>query len=249
MPYVDVDGGKLYYEDVGEGRPFLLLPGALGTARSDFGPQLEGLPGRGIRIIAPDPQGYGKSRPPERTFPVDFYQRDANGFASLMHTLGIREYSVGGWSDGAITSLLLTLSQPLRVQKMAIWGGNSYVSQEDVDSYEKTRDVADWSPKAAEPMKIMYAAGFQSIWSRWCDAQQHIFKTGGDLCKSRLGMIKCPTFLIHGAKDPLVPLFHAEFLKQGIAGARLHLFPEGRHNIHLFYAKEFNEMLVEFLLA
>ena len=249
MPYADIHGVKLHYEDVGDGPPFLLLPGALGTGQSDFAPQLASLPQHGLRVIAPDPRGYGKSRPPAREFPPDFYQQDMRDFVALMETLGCSTYAVGGWSDGAITSLLLTLAYPQQVTRMAIWGGNAYVAQDDIDAYEKTRRVADWSSRTAAPMQAMYGDGFQALWARWCDAQQMLLKAGGDLCRERLSQIRCPTFLMHGGKDPLVPLFHAHCLQQGIAEARLHVFPEGRHNIHLFYAAEFNEMLVEFLLS
>jgi valacyclovir hydrolase len=76
---------------------------------------------------------------------------------------------------------------------------------------------------------------------------QAIYHAGGELCRTRLHLIRCPTFLLHGAKDPLVPTFHAEVLRQGIAHSRLHMFPEGKHNIHLRYAQEFNQMLVDFL--
>lgn len=249
MPYADIRGVRLHYEDLGNGLPFLLLPGALGTGQSDFTPQLEALPQRGIRVIAPDPRGYGKSRPPAREFPLDFYQQDAEDFVTLMETLGCSTYAVGGWSDGAITSLLLSLAYPQRITRMALWGGNAYVSQDDIDAYEKTRRVADWSPRTAAPMQAMYGEEFQDLWTRWCDAQQSILKAGGDLCRERLAQITCPTFLMHGGKDPLVPPFHARFLQQGIAGSRLHIFPDGRHNIHLFYADEFNELLAEFLLS
>ena len=125
----------------GKGLPLLLLPGALGTGQSDFAPQLQALPQRGIRVVVPDPRGYGKSRPPEREFPPDFYQQDVHDFAALMETLGCSTYAVGGWSDGAIASLLLTLAYPQRVTRMAAWGGNAYVTQEDIDVYETTRNV------------------------------------------------------------------------------------------------------------
>ena len=249
MPYADIRGVRLHYEDLGDGPPLLLLPGALGTGKSDFAPQLEGLPQRGLRVIAPDPRGYGSSRPPEREFPPDFYQQDVLDAAALMEVLDCRTYAVGGWSDGAIGGLLLTLAYPQRVTRLAVWGGNAYVTREDIDLYETTRLVSDWSPRAAAPMLAMYGDGFQTLWTRWCDAQQRLLKTGGDLCRERLPEIACPTFLLHGGKDPLVPLFHAEFLHEGIAGSRLHIFPEGRHDIHVYYAEAFNELLVEFLLG
>ena len=52
MPYAQVRGARLYYEDHGHGPPLVLIPGALGTAQSDFGPQLEQLPGLGVRVIS-----------------------------------------------------------------------------------------------------------------------------------------------------------------------------------------------------
>ena len=57
MPYAQVRGVKLYYEDCGQGQPLVLIPGALGTGQSDFGPQLEQLPAKGIRVISFDPRG------------------------------------------------------------------------------------------------------------------------------------------------------------------------------------------------
>ena len=59
MPYAQVRGVNLYYEDRGQGQPLLLIPGALGTGQSDFAPQLEALPDKGLRVIAPDARGYG----------------------------------------------------------------------------------------------------------------------------------------------------------------------------------------------
>src|SRR5919106_6336085 len=102
MPYVHVRGVNLYYEDRGQGPPLLLVPGALGTAWSDFGPQLDALPNSGLRVVAPDPRGYGKSRPPAREFPLDLYEQDVQDCAALMETIGCDSYTVGGWSDGAI---------------------------------------------------------------------------------------------------------------------------------------------------
>ena len=249
MPYAQVRGANLYYEDRGQGQPLLLIPGALGTGQSDFGPQLDALPAEGMRVIAPDALGYGNSRPPAREFPLDFYEQDARDCAALMDAIGCSSYAVGGWSDGAIIGLLLTLNRPRNVAKLIIWGGNAYLTTEDIEAYEKTRLLSSWSPRMIQAMEHIYGDQLQELWSAWCDAMQAIYKAGGNICRQRLGEIRCPTFILHGAKDPLVPNFHAEELRQGIAGSRLHFFPEGKHNIHQAYAQEFNCLLVEFLRA
>lgn len=247
MPYAQVRGVTLYYEDQGQGEPLLLIPGALGTGQSDFGPQLDALPHEGLRVIAPDARGYGKSRPPEREFPLDFYEQDARDCAALMDAIDCGSYAVGGWSDGAIIGLLLTLNRPQNVAKLIIWGGNAHLTAEDIEAYEKTRLLSSWSPRMVQAMEQIYGDQLQDLWSAWCDAMQAIYKAGGDICRQRLGEIRCPTFILHGGKDPLVPNFHADILHQGIPESQLHFFPDGKHNIHQAYAQEFNRMLVEFL--
>ena len=85
---VEVNGVGIHYEVVGEGSHVVLcMPGALGSTQSDFGPQLKGLKDE-FTVIAFDPRGYGKSIPPKRDFPADFFVRDANDAAALMDTLG-----------------------------------------------------------------------------------------------------------------------------------------------------------------
>ncbi|KAG8133269.1 hypothetical protein E2320_011073, partial [Naja naja] len=42
----------------------------------------------------------------------------------------------------------------------------------------------------------------------------------GDICQQLLPHIKCPTLIIHGEKDPLVPRFHAEYIHKHIGGSR-----------------------------
>ena len=249
MPYAHVRGVHLYYEDRGQGQPLLLVSGALGTGQSDFGPQLESLPAAGLRVIAPDPRGYGKSRPPAREFPLDFYEQDAQDCAVLMEAIGCHSYAVSGWSDGAIIALLLTLHRPQQVSKLIIWGGNAYLTPEDIEAYEKTRFLSSWSSRMIEAMSAIYGDELQDLWGRWCDAMQALYQAGGELCCQRLHLIRRPTLILHGGKDPLVPSFHADVLQHGIAGSRLHIFPEGKHNIHLAYAQEFNHMVVEFLRA
>lgn len=247
MPHAQVRGIKLYYEDRGQGQPLLLIPGALGTAQTDFAPQLEGLPDQGLRVIAPDPRGYGKSRPPAREFPLDFYAQDAQDCAALMEAIGCDSYAVGGWSDGAIIGLLLTLDRPQHVAKLVLWGGNAYLTPADIEAYEKTRLLSSWSPRMVEAMRAIYGDELQDLWARWCDAMQALYQAGGELCRQRLHLIRCPTLILHGGKDPLVPSFHADVLHHGISDSRLHIFPEGKHNIHLVYAQEFNRLVVDFL--
>lgn len=89
----EVNGVELHHEVAGQGSHVVLcMPGALGSTQSDFGPQLKGLSDE-FTVIAFDPRGYGKSIPPKRDFPPDFFARDADDAAGLMDALGKLKYA------------------------------------------------------------------------------------------------------------------------------------------------------------
>jgi len=120
------------------------MPGALGTAETDFAPQLQGLSDV-FRVVSFDPRGYGQSRPPARDFPVDFYQRDADDGAALMRAIGHERYAVIGWSDGAISATLLAAAHQDAVERLVIFGGNAYFTPDDAAAFESLRDTSTWS--------------------------------------------------------------------------------------------------------
>ncbi|KYN30104.1 PREDICTED: valacyclovir hydrolase [Trachymyrmex cornetzi] len=248
---IKVNNMEINYARVGTGdHPVLLLPGALGSIWTNFKPQMENLNVDGLTIVAWDPPGYGKSRPPDRTFPDDFFQRDATWAYNLMKTLGYSKFSLIGWSDGGITSLLLASAYPDSVYRMVVFGANAYIHPDETKIYESIRDINKWSEKMRTPMIQIYGEDyFQKIWSDWIDAMLRLYeKQNGDLCKQVLPKIKCPTLIIHGAKDAVVLPEHPTYLKQNIANSKLHIFEKGAHNLHLRYSEEFNNLVTDFLV-
>ncbi|KAG7513275.1 hypothetical protein JOB18_003557 [Solea senegalensis] len=245
-----VHGVDLFYETTGTGKhAVLLLPGALGSTRTDFQPQLNSLSREKFTIVGWDPRGNGKSRPPERDFPPDFYERDAKDAVGLMKALGFSRFSLLGWSDGGISALIAAAINPDLVHKMVVWGSNAFITQQDIDLYNGIRDVSKWSARMRKPLEEVYGAEvFPKLWEAWIDGVTHFLKRPeGSVCMEFLPRITCPTFIIHGEKDPMVPTFHAQFLYKHIKGSRLYMMPEGKHNLHLKYADEFNKLVEDFL--
>ncbi|KYQ54734.1 Valacyclovir hydrolase [Trachymyrmex zeteki] len=233
---IKVDDTEINYARIGTGdHPVLLLPGALddenlqsikrdvsGSIWTDFKPQMENLNVDRLTIVAWDPPGYGKSRPPDRTFPDDFYQRDATWAYNLMKTLGYSKFSLIGWSDGGITSLLLASAYPDSVYKMVVFGTNAYIHLDETKIYKSIRDINKWSEKMRTPMIQIYGENyFQKMWSDWIETVLRLYeKQNGNLCKQVLPKIKCPTLIIHGAKDAMVLPEHPTYLKQNIANSK-----------------------------
>ncbi|XP_025261795.1 valacyclovir hydrolase-like isoform X2 [Camponotus floridanus] len=236
---IKIDGTEINYARVGRG-----------TIWTDFKPQIENLNANKLTIVAWDPPGYGKSRPPDRTFPDNFFQRDASWAHNLMQTLGYSKFSLIGWSGGGISSLLLASTYPESISKIIVFGANVYIHPDEIKIYENIRDINKWSERMRTPLIQVYGEDyFRKTWSDWLDAILRLYKKqNGNLCKEILSKIKCPTLIIHGAKDAMVLPEHPTYLKQNIANSNVHILENGGHNLHLKYFEEFNNLVTDFLL-
>jgi len=246
MPKLAVNGLSMYYESDGAGSSVLFIPGALGTGRGDFEHQLTWF-SQTHQVVAPDPRGYGESRPPERDYPANFYERDADDMLALMSALGQDQFTVFGWSDGANIGTLMAIKAPHRVRKLVVWGGNSFLSAEEIAAFQSMRSLCSWSPREVEAMGQVYGDSLAALWENYVAGLEEIYAAGGEIYRSQLSRVQCPTLVLHGEKDPLVPSFHPRMICEGIPGSRLYLFPEGKHRIHAKYAAEFNEVTAAFL--
>ena len=116
MPYADVNGLHLYYEEHGEGLPMVLLHGGLMTIDLNFAVALPAL-AEHHRVITVELQGHGHTadvdRPP--TFP-DF----AADVVALLDHLGIDRADVVGFSLGGLTGYELVISHPDRVRRAVL---------------------------------------------------------------------------------------------------------------------------------
>lgn len=123
-----------------------------------------------------------------------------------------------GWSDGGITALIVASKAVDQVEKLIVWGGNAYVTEKDIELYEKIRDVENWSPRMKQPFVDLYGNKyFSETWSAWVDSFKKIFNENeGDICREALSKINAPTLILHGAQDPLVPIEHAVYLHKNI---------------------------------
>lgn len=238
----------------------LCLPGALGTGPSDFEALLSGGLGNDFGVVALDPRGLGvvagRSDPAaavvRRTFPLDFYLRDALDGACVMSRLGVPRYSVLGWSDGANSAIQLAGHPSAKdaVERLVVWGGNSYVTDEDVKAYEAVRDVrGTWSRRAREAKEAVHGDALQELNDRATDGwiRQRV-EGGGDVCLEALHRVTCPTLVLHGTKDAICHVDHARYISKHISDASLVVFAEGKHNLHQRHADAFHEVVRDFLL-
>lgn len=228
------DGITLSYIDEGEGQPLLLIHGFTGTATADHSLLMEEFRPTN-RIIAPDLRGYGASRPPNRDFPPDFYQRDAADMAMLLDRIGCGPVTVLGFSDGAEVSLILAATRPDLVRGVVAWGVCGVISPEELGSIESWLPVSAWGPER-ERWKIQIIARhgaeqFEPMIAGWVGAARAIRDLGGDISYESANRIPCPVLIMNGDREVGNPPRDARRLAERIPDCHMEFIADCGHAI------------------
>ena len=231
------DNVPLSYLDLGpaDGRPLLFIHGFTGTALGDLGDLIAEF-AAGYHVIAPDLRGYGASRPPNRDFPPDLYERDAADVAALLDRLALGPVTVLGFSDGAEVSLLLAAARPDLVRGVVAWGVSGVISPEELTSVERWLPVAGWGPERAKwKQQIIERHGAEQLTSMvegWVGAARAITARGGNICYEQSADITCPVLMLNGDGEVGNTPRDVRRLAARISGARLAFIADSGHAIH-----------------
>jgi pimeloyl-ACP methyl ester carboxylesterase len=116
MPYADVNGVHMYYEERGEGPPLVLLHGGLLTIELSFGSVIPALAER-HRVIAVELQGHGRTADIDRPMAFEHLAADVVG---LLDHLSIEQADVFGFSLGGLTTYELLVHHPSRIRRAVV---------------------------------------------------------------------------------------------------------------------------------
>ncbi|MBE2319746.1 alpha/beta hydrolase [Solirubrobacter sp. CPCC 204708] len=155
---------------------------------------------------------------------------------------------VVGLSLGGLVGLRLALDHPERVHSLTLLsttpGGDGLPDSAD-GLFDDLPEPPDWSDRAAvveflveserpfsprfdEPATRAYAERVADDPSSVRTFIEAPFDWGEPM-RARLGTLRTPTLVIHGAQDPVFPLEHGETLAREIPGAALLVLPETGH--------------------
>ncbi len=110
-----VNGIELGYQEIGEGKPLILLHGGFGSVEM-FGPNLE-LLAAGRRVIGVDLQSHGRSPAADR--PMRF-ETMADDIAALIRSLGLERSAIMGFSLGGAVALRTAIQHPEVVDRLVL---------------------------------------------------------------------------------------------------------------------------------
>ena len=266
---IDIGGAELTYADLGEGdgSPILFVHGLGGNWQN----WLECLPraAQERRAIAVDLPGFGNSPMPDEDISISLYARTID---HLLEALGIDSVVYVGNSMGGFIGAELAIHHPARVERLVLGSAAGIssttrarrptVTMFRVSGIMSSAALARSRDVVARP-RLRHAA-LSAVMRHPSHMRHDILleiMPGSNApgfmpalnallaydFTNRLGEIRCPTLLIWGREDMLVPVADADEYERLIEGSRKVIFDETGHVPMLERPQAFNDCLMEFV--
>lgn len=230
MPFAEIPGAQLWYEETGGGRPLVCLHSGWGRTAMPFDDAAEVL-GFSHRMIFPDRRGYGRSTPLD-SLPVSYHRDAMVDLGHFLDRLGIDDGVLWGHSDGAITAALFAAAHPERVRALVL----------EAIHFRRAKAKAFFAKFAADPDSLpadvieRLRTDHEERWRTVITMHSRVWlgfhAVGGDFYEGSLAAIRAPTLVLHGAQDPHTPPREIAELVGHLRHATLELVTGAGHSPH-----------------
>ncbi len=270
--WVTVQGTPVNTIDMGEGPAIVFVHGLSGSWPN----WLEQLPvfAKDHRVIAMDLPGFGHSPMPHERITISAYARVLDG---LLETLGVSAATVVGNSMGGFVSTELAIAFPQLVERLVLVSaaGISTYRHRDVERVEPylrrvapivavytgwTASRSDWVARRAglrnmtlglitrHPGRLPAALAAEQLRGAGKPGFMQALKANIDYpIRERLPEIACPTLIVWGEDDKVIPVSDASVFEELIPNSRKVIFADTGHVAMIERPASFNKLLSEFL--
>ncbi|MCG8669530.1 MAG: alpha/beta hydrolase [Pseudomonadales bacterium] len=230
--YVKISGSPIYYELSGNplGKPLLMLHGGLGSGR-DLTP-LHNFIMQDHYLISIDLRGHGKSKLAGPSLSYAQYQNDV---LEVLDHLGIKQYSIFGFSDGGIVGYRLAAQQSENVVSLVTLGSQWRLKANDLSvNMLRSLTVEEWSTSFPAVVDAYNASNpnpdlttlLNAVKEVWLDTTEYGYPW------SLVERITCPSLIMRGDNDFLFSIEEAVALKKKIPHANFANIPFTEHASH-----------------
>lgn len=241
-----INGHNLNVESHGpaDGPAVVLLHHGLGSIRS-WKANIPALAAAGLRVIAYDRWGYGKSDP-RASLGQPYFQDDLADLLSLFMELQLEQADLVGHSDGGTIAMYFASTHAQLASKLVTVAAHIYVEPKMLPGMETIRTTYENDPDFQRKFTRQHGEKAEQIFHSWYSGW---FKAGNLSWDMRpvLSGITCPALVIQGDQDEHASPQHARDIAAAIPGARVWLLPGAGHMLPQDSAELFNPRVIEFL--
>lgn len=271
MTYIQTrDGTKLYTLDWGSGDPLVLVHGwPLSSRMWEY--QMSVLPEHGIRCVAYDRRGFGRSSQPWTGYDYDTL---ADDLATVLETLDLQNVTLAGFSmGGGEVARYMSRHQGKRVARVVLIGSvTPFLARTDDNPEGVDQSVFDGVFEAlandrpgflTELSKAFFGVETVSppvsnaVLSTYCEDAMRASGRATLACarawsstdfRADVAQIKVPALVIHGDKDANVPMdLTSRRTAALIPGAELKVYEGAPHGLYFTHKRQLNTDIAAFM--
>lgn len=258
MPFAQVNGQRIHYEDTGGNAPVILFSHGLLMDGSMFAPQVAALAGR-WRCITWDERGHGQTATGQCA-PFSYYDSADDAVALLRH-LGVGNAVFAGMSQGGYLSLRAALRHPEAVRALVLI--DTQALPEDPrkmaghEALMKTWLEHGLSDAAATMIETIIlgqgwagAAEWHAKWKRMQPGDLlACFTTlaSRDDISDAVARIPVPALVVHGEADQAITLDRAQAMAARLPHSVTVVVPGAGHASNLTHPQPVNAAMADFL--
>lgn len=230
--FLDIDDARLHVVSFGAGPRTFVAHGGWTGSWELWEPPFEAL-SRSMRCVAWDHRGTGATVAPVAS--ISPARLVADLFA-VLDRLGTERCVLAGESMGAVVALLAVAERPERFDGLVLVSGAAMVTPEATGALVAGARVNYPATARAfvdacvpEPDSEHIRRWGRAILARSeAEAAARLFETAWGV-RPDLSRVRCPTLLLHGEADAIVPLAAARALAAALPDATLHVLPGAGH--------------------
>jgi pimeloyl-ACP methyl ester carboxylesterase len=249
MPYVDLLGYPIFFNDSGAGVPVVFLHNGFYSTETWNGVR-EAFASR-FRVIDYDRYGYGKSAHIEAdTLDDDFVERGVLELEALADALSLEAFHLVGHCLGGAVALLFAVRHPARVLKVAAEAVGFYGDLKSLVKTDMTFVPFERIEKALKrKMVAMHGAEYtQKLWRVLSSHKRSYIMNDSYDIRPEVFQLKAPLFLINGDRDFYFDIDQpAEIYRKLKKTARLWIVPTCGHDVHVEVPEDFTKNVLAFL--
>jgi pimeloyl-ACP methyl ester carboxylesterase len=251
--FVTVAGKKIQVMRGGKGPPLVYLHSAGGEM--DWTAFHNGL-AEHFSVIAPAHPGFALSEGLDK---IDDMQDLVWHYVDLFEQFDLRRVPVVGFSLGGWLGVELAILRPELVSKLVMVNAaglhvdGAPMAEWFIDNLEKLRNLLFYDPESPLVGEVMPLSLDDMRILQFLRAREATARVGwspylhNPKLPAHLRRVQCPTLLVWGRDDKLIPLAHGQEYAKLIPGARLEIIERCGHMLPYEKSEDFVRMATQFL--
>lgn len=262
MPFAESGCRRIYYERHGDSGPVVLFCHGAGSNAATWWQQLPVFT-QAHTCITMDIRCFGRSTAPLEEFSLENFARDV---IAILDREAIERVTLVGQSLGGMIGLKLALTHPDRLAAFIACDTSlaldhpvllDTIAKRQISHRAVTieqRSLGKWFLDHHPDKALLYAqinhfnpSAYALDAAQWGAALGALMQPGRLIPMGDLAAVRCPTLLLVGSEDPIVPVAAMRDVAERLKDSELAVVPQAGHSAYFEKPDEVNRLVMDFI--